>query len=80
MAMNGYRMLHMGGTTVRDWPNLENTRFTTRENVVEESVVVASFWKIVAVVLLAVGLIASALVETLTCWRAPSRSVQLQWG
>jgi hypothetical protein len=80
MAMNGYRMLHMGGTTVRDWPNLENTRFTTGENVVEESVVVASFWKIVAVVLLAVGLIASALVETLTCWRAPSRSVQLQWG
>jgi hypothetical protein len=79
MAMNGYRMLHMGGTTVRDWPNLENTRFTTGENVVEESVVVASL-KIVAVVLLAVGLIASALVETLTCWRAPSRSVQLQWG
>jgi hypothetical protein len=80
MAMNGYRMLHMGGTTVRDWPNLENTRFTTGENAVEESVVVASFWKTVAVVLLAVGLIVSALVETSTCWRAPSRSVQLQWG
>jgi hypothetical protein len=64
MILNGFRMLHMGGTTVRDWPNLDNIKYTTGDNVTEESVVMARFWKVVAVVGLGVGLVALAIVDT----------------
>ena len=84
MVLNGFRMLHMGGTLVRDWPNLLNTKFTTGHNVVEESMLVVRFTNVVAVPLLVVALVVALVVSavaeavtSLTCWRARRRSVQL---
>jgi hypothetical protein len=73
MVLNGFRMLHMGGTLVRDWPNLSNTRFTTGYNVADESVVVVRLTNVIAVALLVV----SAFVEGVSCWRRRRRSIQL---
>jgi hypothetical protein len=78
MVLNGFRMLHMGGTLVRDWPNLSNTRFTTGNNVVGESVVIMRFTNVIAVLLLVVELIISAVVEGVAYWRTRKRSVQLE--
>jgi hypothetical protein len=77
MVLNGFRMLHMGGTLVRDWPNLSNTRFTTGFNVVDESVVVVRPTNVIAVALLGLGLVVSAFVEGVSCWRRRRRSIQL---
>jgi hypothetical protein len=77
MVLNGFRMLHMGDTLVRDWPNLSNTRFTTGYNVIEESVVVARLINVIAVALLVLGLVVSAVVEGVSCWRRRRRNIQL---
>jgi hypothetical protein len=65
MVLHGFRMLHMGGTLVRDWPNISNTRFTTGYNVVDESVVVVRLTNVIAVALLVLGFVVSAFVECL---------------
>ncbi|KAF4629538.1 hypothetical protein G7Y89_g8608 [Cudoniella acicularis] len=66
MVLNGFKMLHMGGTTVRNWPNLENTKLTTGHNVAEESVMVVGIWKMTFVALLGVSLVIFAVVEIAT--------------
>jgi hypothetical protein len=77
MVLNGFRMLHMGGTLVRDWPNLSNTRFTTGYNVADESVVVVRLTNVIAVALLVLRLVVSAFVDGVSCWRRRRRSIQL---
>jgi hypothetical protein len=77
-VLNGFRMLHMGGTTMRDWPNIENSRFTVGENVVGESVVVVKLWNMMVVLLLGVGLIMRGIVEGLIWRKGRSGSVQLE--
>jgi len=77
MFLNGFRMLNMGGTTVRDWPNLDNTKYKMGHNVTEESVVMARCWKVVTVVTLCIGLVALAVVDAFKYWRARSISVHL---
>jgi hypothetical protein len=63
MALNGFRMLYTSVTAVREIPNLWNTMFTTKDNVVEESTVMARFWNMIAVITLSVGLVVFANVE-----------------
>ena len=71
-------MLQMGGTLVRDWPNLSNTRFTTGYNVFDESVVVVRLTNVIAVALLVLGLVISAFAEGMSCWRRRRRIIQLK--
>ena len=78
MVLNGFRMLQMGGTLVRDWPNLSNTRFTTGYNVADEPVVVVRLTNVIAVALLVLGLVISAFAEGMSCWRRRRRIIQLK--
>jgi hypothetical protein len=78
MVLNGFRMLQMGGTLVRNWPNLSNTRFTTGYNVFDESVVVVRLTNVIAVALLVLGLVISAFAEEMSCWRRRRRIIQLK--
>jgi hypothetical protein len=57
MVLNGFKMLLMGGTVVREHPNLSNTKFTTGEHIVEGIVPVVDMWRLSGLLLTAVGLI-----------------------
>jgi len=74
-VLNAFRGLQMGGTTVRDWPNLENTRFAVGDNVVEEEVVVVRAWKVMIAALLGACLVVFAIV---TLRRSRIRSAGLE--
>ncbi|KAE9363928.1 hypothetical protein N431DRAFT_489754 [Stipitochalara longipes BDJ] len=78
MVLNGFRMLHMGGTTMRDWPNIENSKFAVGENVVGESVVVVKLWNMMLVVLLGMGLVGYGIIEGMTWLPVRSGRVQLK--
>jgi hypothetical protein len=78
MALNGFRMLRMGGTTMRDFPNMENEKVTVGENVVEESVVVVKLLNMMVVIVLGIGLVVYGIVEGFTWQTGRSGKEQLR--
>jgi hypothetical protein len=62
-AINGFRMLQMGGPWYMTYPTLNNSMVTTGDNVVLEEIFTVDVWRLVLLILVASVMVGFAIVE-----------------